>query len=411
MYADILVRYGEISLKGKNRKIFEKLLVKNIKNSLTDLGHFKIEYTFGRIYLRAVNDLADQVIERLTRIPGIVSLSPVLRSELDLDEVKKNALWVLQDALPSGGTFKVQTRRSNKQYPLNTPELNTTLGGYLLANYPSQLKVDVHHPDVIVYCEVATADVYLYSKVFQGPGGLPIGASGRGLLLLSGGIDSPVAGWLGMKRGVTIDALHFYSFPFTSERSKEKVIELTRILAGYCGKIRLVIGHFTDIQKAIGHNCPERFHITIMRRMMFRMATVIAEILNAKVLFTGESIGQVASQTLESMEVINAVTNIPVLRPLISADKTEIVALARKIGTFETSILPYDDCCTVFVPEAPVTKPKIGEAEAAEKDLEIERLISEAIQLSKILIVTPEGVEAQFSQIELKSNAKTLPTI
>lgn len=401
MYVDILVRYGEISLKGKNRKIFEKALVKNIQKSLKELGEFKINHTFGRIYLPAVNQLADQVIERLSRVPGIVSLSPVFRSGLDLTEVQEKALKVLLDALPSGGTFKVKTRRSNKRYPLNTPELNSTLGSYLLANYPFELKVDVHQPDTIVYCEVGAENVYLYSKIYPGPGGLPIGTSGRGLLLLSGGIDSPVAGWLGMKRGVTIDALHFYSFPFTSERSKEKVIDLTKILAGYSGKIRLVIGHFTDIQKAIGLNCPEKLHITVMRRMMFRLATEIAKLLNAKVLFTGESIGQVASQTVESMEVINAVTNIPVLRPLISADKTEIIDLARKIGTFETSILPYEDCCTVFVPDAPATKPKIQEAEEAEKDLEIENLISDAIQQSKMLIVTPEGVQAEFPQIGL----------
>ncbi len=399
MYSDILVRYGEISLKGKNRKLFEKILMQNIKLRIRDIGRFTIERTFGRIYLRKVNELTDKVIQRLTMIPGVVSVSPVVRAGLDLDEFKECALNVLLDALPNGGTFKVETKRANKQYPLKSPEVTRILGGHLLTNYPHELTVDVHNPDVIVYIEIREHDVYIYSKVVAGPGGLPIGASGRGLLLISGGIDSPVAGWMGMKRGVTIDALHFHSFPFTSERSKEKVIELTRILAQYSGRIRLVIGHFTDIQKAIGLHCPEKLHITIMRRMMFRMATKVADMLNAKVLLTGESIGQVASQTLESMEVINAVTNIPVLRPLITADKTEIIDIARKIGTFETSILPYEDCCTVFVPEAPATKPKIKDAEAAEVNLDIDQLIEDAINKSEVLIVTSDGIVAEFDRI------------
>ncbi|MCK4257355.1 MAG: tRNA 4-thiouridine(8) synthase ThiI [Halanaerobiales bacterium] len=397
MYKDILIRYGEISLKGKNRKFFENILIKNIKACIRDLGKFKLEKTFGRMYLREVGEVLDQVIERLIKVPGIVSVSPVAKAELDLQNIKDVALQVLEDALPKGGTFKVATKRANKRFPLESPEINYQVGSHLLINYQKDLKVDVHQPDTIVYVEIRSEITYLFSKVVRGPGGLPIGSGGRGLLLLSGGIDSPVAGWMGMKRGVTVDGLHFHSFPFTSERSKEKVIDLTKILSQYSGRMRLFMLYFTNIQKEIGLKCPEKFHITIMRRMMFRLATEVARKYNCKVLFTGESIGQVASQTLESIEVINAVTNIPVLRPLISMDKTEIIDISRKIGTYETSILPYEDCCTVFVPDSPATKPKLKDAEAAEVGLEIEELIKDAIERSTVLIITPEGIEAEYS--------------
>lgn len=400
MYTDIVVRYGEISLKGKNRKIFENILIKNVKTGLKQIGDFQIERAFGRIYLRNVGKLVESVIEALIKIPGIVSVSPIVKSKLDIDDAREKALDVLNDALPSGGTFKVEAKRSNKQFSLNSPEINRAIGAHLLINFSHKLSVDVHNPDTVIHVEVRSDSINIYSRIVRGPGGLPVGSGGRGLLLISGGIDSPVAGWLGMKRGVVIDALHFYSFPFTSERSKEKVIELTRILSQYCGKIRLFIGYFTNIQKAIGLNCPEKLHITIMRRMMFRMATKIARRFGAKVLFTGESIGQVASQTLESIEVINAVTDLPVFRPLITNDKTEIIAIARKIGTYETSILPYEDCCTVFVPASPVTKPKLDQAEKAETGLDIDALIDDAINQSKVLIITPDGVQAEYNIVE-----------
>lgn len=402
MYTDILIRYGEISLKGKNRKIFEKILVKNIKDGLQDLGRYQIDRTFGRVFLRKAGEHVDEIVNRLVQVPGIVSVSPVVRTNLDIEAAKEVAFLVLDDALPKGGSFKVETKRANKNFPMKSPEITPAVAGYILSHWEEkytdkQLTVDVHNPEATLYVEVRSEDIYLYSKVVYGPGGLPVGASGRGMLLLSGGIDSPVAGWMGMKRGVTVDALHFYSFPFTSERSKEKVIDLTKILARYSGKIRLFIGYFTNIQKAIGLNCPERLHITIMRRMMMRMATEIARQNGAKVLFTGESLGQVASQTVESMEVINAVTNIPILRPLVCMDKTEIIDISRKIGTYETSILPYEDCCTVFVPDAPATKPRLKDAEEAENGMDIEGLIQEAIARSTVLIVTPEGVEAEYS--------------
>lgn len=401
MYTDIVIRYGEIGIKGKNRKIFESILIKNIRTFLQQFGQLKMEKTWGRIFIRNVEGQVDEMLEIMRKIPGIVSISPVTRTPLDIEQVKERSLKVLEDALPLGGRFKVETRRPNKQFALTSPEINQILGAYLHTHASHPLKTDVHTPEATVYVEVRMEGVYLYSKVIKGPGGLPIGSGGRGLLLLSGGIDSPVAGWMGMKRGVIMDALHFESYPFTSERSKDKVIELARILATYSGKIRLFMGHFTEIQKAIGLNCPERLHITIMRRMMLRMATEIAHRFGQKVLFTGESIGQVASQTLESMEVINAVTNIPVLRPLITTDKSDIVNIAREIGTFETSVLPYEDCCTVFVPAEPVTKPRIADAEKAEQNLPIQQLIDEALAASTMLFITPNGVEKEYRLAEI----------
>lgn len=401
MYTDIVIRYGEIGIKGKNRKIFESILIKNIRTFLQQFGQLKMEKTWGRIFIRDVEGQVDEMVEIMRKIPGIVSVSPVTRTPLDIEQVKERSLKVLEDALPMGGRFKVETHRPNKQFALTSPEINQILGAYLHTHAAHPLKTDVHTPEATVYVEVRMEGVYLYSKVIKGPGGLPIGSGGRGLLLLSGGIDSPVAGWMGMKRGVIMDALHFESYPFTSERSKEKVIELARILATYSGKIRLFMGHFTEIQKAIGLNCPERLHITIMRRMMLRMATEIAHRFGQKVLFTGESIGQVASQTLESMEVINAVTNIPVLRPLITTDKSDIVNIARQIGTFETSVLPYEDCCTVFVPAEPVTKPRLTDAEKAEENLPIQQLIDEALAASTMLFITPNGVEKEYRLAEI----------
>ena len=402
MYSEILIRYGEIGLKGKNRHVFVKQLVDNIKYALSDLEDFKMDKTYGRIYLRGIENDIEEMMKRMAKIPGIVSVSPVVKTDLEMDKMKEMALKVLEDALPEGGTCKVETTRANKQFPIASPDISKQVAGYIFANYEKDLAADMYNPEVTVFVEVRRRNTYIYSRVIEGPGGLPIGSGGRGLLLLSGGIDSPVAGWLGMKRGVTIDALHFYSFPFTSERSKEKVIDLTKILARYAGKVRLIVGHFTEIQKAIGVNCPERYHITIMRRMMFRMATEMAKRIDAKVLLTGESIGQVASQTLESMEVINAVTNLPVLRPVITMDKNEIIELSKEIDTYETSIQPYEDCCTVFVPESPVTRPKISVAEMGEEDLEIDKLINEAIEKSSMLIVTPEGVEAEYDIPEKK---------
>lgn len=374
MYTALLVRYGEISLKGKNRSEFEQRLLVNIDNVLADLPPRKIRKTFGRIFIELKDDLPE-VKERLQRVFGVVSFSPVVEAPLDIAAIREKALHVLENT--PGQTFKVETKRSNKGFPYKSPEINHLVGGYLLAR--TGQKVDVHNPDRVIHLEIRDDGAYIYSQIIPGPGGLPVGVTGRGVLLISGGLDSPVAGWLGLKRGLELTGLHFHSFPFTSERSKEKVIELCQVLARYAGSFRLIVAPFTAIQKAIRQSCPEELYVTIMRRMMFRLAEKVAHLEGALALLTGESLGQVASQTLESIAVINRVVELPVLRPVISWDKTEIVELARKIGTYEISIQPYEDCCTLFVPRHPATKPRLEKVERAEENLDVEGLMQECL--------------------------------
>lgn len=383
MYPLLLVRYGELSLKGRNRKTFEDLLLTNMRSRLADLPHGRITKTFGRIYLETKGNWA-ALAQRLQGVFGIVSVSPVLKRELDLDQIKEGAALVIQDT--PGQTFKVEARRPNKAFPLTSPELCNALGGHLLRNFP-HLKVDVHNPDFVLNVEIRQEGAFLYSQVIPCLGGLPAGSSGKGLLLLSGGIDSPVAGFLSMKRGVTIEGLHFYSYPFTSERSKAKVVDLATRLAAYNakGSFKLWIAYFTEIQKALQKTSYPTLSITLMRRFMLRIATQLAEREQALALITGDSLGQVASQTMESIHVINAVTTTPVFRPLIGMDKQEIIDVAYKIGTYETSIQPYDDCCTVFVPKNPATRPRLDQVLEAEGELDVEGLVSEAIAKTELV--------------------------
>ncbi len=281
-------------------------------------------------------------------------------------------------------------------------EIARQVGGYILAMYDGELSVDVKNPEIVVNVEITFKGANIYSEKIKGAGGLPIGTGGKGLVLLSGGIDSPVAAWMGMRRGVAVDGIHFHSFPFTSERAKEKVVDLAKILSKVRGYMRLFVINFTEIQKQIGLKCPEEYYITIMRRYMYRISTIIAERYDYKALLTGESIGQVASQTLESMAAINHVTNIPILRPLITMDKTDIIDVARQIGTFETSILPYEDCCTVFVPEKPVIKPSIDIAVEGEKDMDIDGLIEDCINSSTLITIYPDGNTKEEKLIDLE---------
>ena len=385
MYPLLLVRYGELSLKGRNRKTFEDILLANMRSSLADLPHGRITKTFGRIYLET-NDNWAELAQRLQSVFGIVSVSPVLKRTLDLEAIKEGASLVVQDT--KGSTFKVEARRPNKAFPLTSPELCNALGGHLLRSFP-HLTVDVHNPDFILNVEIRQEGAFLYSQVIPSFGGLPAGSSGKGILLLSGGIDSPIAGFLSMKRGVRIEGLHFYSYPFTSERSKTKVVELARLLAPYNakGSFKLWIAYFTEIQKALQKSSYPTLSITLMRRFMLRIATELAEREGALALITGDSLGQVASQTMESIHVINAVTTTPVFRPLIGMDKQEIIDLAMKIGTYETSILPYEDCCTVFVPKHPATKPRIDQVLQAEEELDVHGLVTEALAKTEVLLI------------------------
>lgn len=387
-YQAILIRYGEISLKGNNRSYFVNKLVENIKSAIKNCGKYTLKKTQGRIYVYPDANFTD-FINKLKMVPGIVSLSPTAICPLDFDRIKELSLQVFKEAVSSyPATFKVETHRPNKNFPLTSPEINRDLGAHILKNInknDERLTVDVHNPQYMVNLEIRRDNTYIYTRTISGPGGLPVGSSGKGLLLLSGGIDSPVAGWLGLKRGMSLEALYFHSHPYTGDRAKEKVIDLAQILSKYGGSIKLYVNHFTDIQMSIQKNCPEKYNITIMRRMMFRLATKIARENNDLALLTGESVGQVASQTLESMNVINEVTNIPILRPLITMDKTEIMEIARHIGTYETSILPYEDCCTIFVPKHPITRPRLEETLNAEKSLDIEKLINNSLKETEIL--------------------------
>ncbi|MGI6685756.1 MAG: tRNA uracil 4-sulfurtransferase ThiI [Bacillota bacterium] len=391
MYELILVRYGELGLKGKNKSQFINRLVQNIKRGIKDLEPREVVSTWGRIWVPVHNDL-DQVIERLEKIFGIYSVSPVIKTEKDLDSIKSAALKVLHDTLPQGGTFKVETRRTDKTFPLTSPEISKAVGAYLFANSPDIYQAEMHHPQHTIEVEIRSEGAFVYGQVVPGAKGLPVGSSGRAVLMISGGIDSPVAGWLAMKRGVTIEAIHFHSFPFTSERAKQKVLDLCEKLAWWGGKIRLHVVHFTEIQKAIRQSCREEYGITIMRRMMFRFADRIARENKAYAIYTGESVGQVASQTLESMFTINNVTSMPVLRPLVGMDKEEIIKIAQKIGTYDISIRPYEDCCTVFLPDYPKIRPRLDEAQAMEEKLDIEGLLQEALEKTEVVEIVQEEI-------------------
>lgn len=395
----LLVRYGEIALKGKNRPFFEKKLLQNIRYSLKGLEPFEVLFQRGRYFVKISTENLSSAQRRLRRVFGIVSISTVTQSNLDLDEICRNALETVKEIYNPGMTFKVNTRRANKKFPYTSPEVSSAVGAYLLKSNLN-LKVDVHHPDTIIYIDIRGKKAYLYSRVIQGLGGLPVGVAGRGLLLLSGGIDSPVAGWLALKRGVEIETLHFHSPPFTGEGAVNKVRDLCRTLSSYGGKITLHLAPFTEIQKELRLNCPETMVITLMRRAMFRIAERLAIKKNIPVLFTGESLGQVASQTLENIVAINAVTNIPVLRPLIGFDKEEIINIARKINSYSISIRPFEDCCTLFVPRHPVTRPQLKELEKAEESIPLEELIDRCLENIESTIINSGHERSERGQAD-----------
>lgn len=384
----IIIRYGELSLKGLNRPYFERSLEKAINSALEPLGAPRVVREHGRMYVSVPRGAAvDGMLSRLQRVFGIVSASPALAVPLDMGAIQHAALLSLREEpflqLAGAGrpprplTFKVDARRANKSFPADSLEVNRRVGAFLLENNPG-IQVDVHEPDVTVSIEIRSR-AFVYTRTVAGPGGLPPRTSGRALLLLSGGIDSPVAGWLAMKRGLMIDALHFESPPFTSERARLKVEDLGQRLAEWGAFGKMYFCNFTAVQREIYGKCPAPLGVTIMRRFMFRIAEGLARRLGAMALVTGESLGQVASQTLHSLYVINRVCTMPVLRPLIGFDKTEIVERARAIGTYETSILPFEDCCTIFVPRRPSTRPQESQVEAAEAGLDIGRMVAEAL--------------------------------
>lgn len=388
----LLVRYGEIGLKGKNRAHFLNILVDNIKHGLKEIPSAHVYRTQGRLYVEWSGEQRETVYHVLGSTFGVVSFSPAVKVKPTLEAIFKEAARALADHLENATepvrTFKVEARRANKDFPLNSLELNRKVGAHLLAVHP-ELGVDVHRPDVTVNIEVRDEGVLIFSRVIPGPGGLPVGSSNRAMCLLSGGIDSPVAAWFAMKRGIRLEAVHFHSFPFTSERSLQKVMDLCRVLAKYSGWMTLHIVHFTEIQTELQKKVPDSFGITIMRRFMVRIAERLAKERDGLALVTGESVGQVASQTLESMVAINDVTNMPILRPLVSFDKAEIIEHAQQIGTYDISILPYEDCCTLFVPKRPQTRPKLDRTRELESVLDVEGLIERALAQTRREIIYP----------------------
>lgn len=385
----LIVRYGEISLKGLNRPYFENTLLRNIKNVLMPINKLNVYKAHGRIYIDLDNCDEDEIIQEVTRVFGIVSVSVSYIFDGDIDEICQVALNQTKECLENKGikTFKVDTKRANKKFKLKSMEISRIVGGYILKNIP-ELSVDVHNPDLIVHIEVRDKN-YVYVDKIEGFGGMPYGTSGKAMLLLSGGIDSPVAGWLMAKRGVRLEAVHYHSYPFTSDRAKEKVIDLARILSRYCGSIKLFSVNLLPIQKAINESCPPEESTILSRRFMMRIAEKISIRRNCNALITGESIGQVASQTIESLNVTNSCVSIPIFRPLIAYDKVDIVDIAKKIDTYETSILPYEDCCTVFLPDKPVTKPRLDKIIKSEEGLNIDNLVEEAIENMEIIDVQP----------------------
>lgn len=386
----ILLRYGELALKGKNKAQFEDRLVQNIRHKLERFAGVSVFKSRGRIYVESQESLVDEIIEELSTVFGLVAFSPAIRVNSSIEAIEQAALAYVQQHVPEIRTFKVITKRADKRFPIRSQEMNRRLGGLILDQI-QDVQVDVRQPDLPLHVEIRGKYTYIYGKDHAGPGGLPVGVSGRVMLLLSGGIDSPVAGYLALKRGVELHAVHFHSYPFTSERAKQKVIDLAQILTRYGGSIRLHVVPFTEIQTEINKHCYESYSITIMRRMMLRIAQELSKRNKALALVTGESLGQVASQTLESMNAINEVVQIPVLRPLIGMDKHEIVGISKKIGTYETSILPYEDCCTVFLPKAPKTKPDGDVAARQEARFDVEKLVEEAVLGTEVIDLSPES--------------------
>ena len=379
----IIIRYCEIHLKGKNRGYFEKVFMNNLEKSLTGIQH-EIRRPSGRYIVENFDsEKTDLILSRLQCVLGVHTLSVAAKVAADVESIFE----AVQKIAPRRGTFKVETNRADKKFPLNSMQLNAEIGGRLLAENPS-LSVDVHAPEHTVYIDIReNGTALVFGNMMKGAGGMPVGTAGRGLLLISGGIDSPVAGHMIAKRGMNVDCIHFHSYPYTNLQAKEKVIELTRILGKYNAGVTLYVVSITRIQEEIHKNCPEEMMITLMRRFMMRIAERLARKIGAQCIITGESLGQVASQTIEGITSSNAVVeDLPVLRPLVGFDKTEIVERSKAMGAFETSILPYEDCCTVFLPKHPLIRPKLNEVLAQENKLNVEALIEEAFATMEIIV-------------------------
>ena len=390
-FHSFLIKYGEIGIKGKNRYMFEDALVRQIRFALRGVdGNFLVHKCHGRVYVDCEGEYDyEETVESLKRVFGIVGICPVVRVAVaEIGQLRKDVVSYMEQMYPDKNlTFKVEARRANKRYPMNSMEINCELGEAILDAFP-ETKVDVHNPDVKLNVEIRE-EVYIYSEIIPGPGGMPVGTNGSAMLLLSGGIDSPVAGYMIAKRGVKIEAVYFHAPPYTSERAKEKVVDLARLVSKYAGPIKLHVVNFTDIQLYIYEKCPHEELTIIMRRYMMRIAEQFAVKDGCLGLITGESIGQVASQTMQSLAATNAVCTLPVYRPLIGFDKREIVEISEKIDTYEVSIQPFEDCCTIFVAKHPVTKPSVERMEKSEQNLaeKIDELVKTAVDTAEIIMV------------------------
>jgi len=376
----ILLKQGEIVLKGLNRRYFEDKLISNAKRRLAPYGKFDVSATQSTVYIEPQSDDCDMdgALEAMMKVFGVVGVTRALACEKDKDAIFEAARTYLADDMRAAKSFKVESKRSDKGFPMTSIELSQYVGNLLSDAFPD-IEVDVHNPELVVSLEVREKAAYVHAKSLPGAGGLPVGANGRAVTLLSGGIDSPVSSYMIARRGIHLIPVHFFSFPYTSEQAKQKVLDLAKLLTDYCGRLTVEIVPFTHIQEEIRAKCPEEYFTLIMRRFMMRIAEAIAEQNGCAALVTGEDLGQVASQTMEALRVTEAVVDLPVLRPLIGMDKKDIVEIARKIGTFDTSILPYEDCCTVFTPRHPKTKPKLEDVEAAEAALDVDTLVAEAL--------------------------------
>ncbi|MCP3743605.1 MULTISPECIES: tRNA uracil 4-sulfurtransferase ThiI [Paenibacillus] len=391
-YDMLLLRFGEFTLKGKNRTRFEKAVLNHVKLLLKPFPGASLRKEFGRIYVVLGGEPYEQIIQVLQKVFGITTISPVKMAPVELGAIIETAVALMRELnVDEGTTFKVNARRVWKEFAHSSQEMNHLIGSPILREFQA-LRVDVHQPDIELRVEVREQAAYIFSDVIMAVGGFPLGTNGKAMLLLSGGIDSPVAGWSSMRRGLEIECVHFYSYPFTSERAKEKVIELARVLAGYAGRIKIHLVPFTEVQTAFTRTGQDNLIITLMRRSMLRIATMLAEREGALALVTGDSLGQVASQTLSSMNVIGRSTELPLLRPLVMMDKQEITEIAKQIGTYDLSILPYEDCCTLFVPKSPTTNPNLWVVQKIEASIrDLNALIEQAVAATETLVLEAGG--------------------
>lgn len=394
LYDHILIRYGELSLKGKNRKKFIYQLHENIRTKLQSFSDLKIQPARDRMTILLNGQEPEPIIEICRTIFGIQSLSLAIKVQNDPDQIKAAALHALQED-QHATTFKVTTRRANKEFPIGSQEFNHVVGSHLLI-HTDHYKVDVHHPDIELHIDIRKQATYITSKKIQGAGGLPVGSAGKTLLLLSGGIDSPVSGYLMQRRGVKLEAVHFHSPPYTSEAAKQKVLDLAKRLTFYGNEIKVHIVPFTALQQKIHREIPHGYSMTVMRRMMLKISEKIAARENILSLTTGESLGQVASQTMESIHAINAVTHYPIMRPLVSMDKAEIISISEQIDTYPISIRPYEDCCTVFVPKAPKTKPKLEKVAFFESQMNVEADIEQIMNSIEVVTISDATTEDEL---------------